>query len=259
MSKKKPAFIPCTLKEFPLPDGVSRIGVLGSKFWGSAGARLGVGWMDNPPADLRARILRHANAWGENANVEFYDTTLGNAHIRVARIPGDGYYSYLAKDCLRVPAGQPTMNFDSFTMQTADSEFFRVVRHEFGHALGAIHEHARRAIVQQLDEQKTITYFMRTQGWSAEMVRQQVLTPIEEVSLLRPSAPEDTSIMCYGFPGSLTKSGRPIPGGTNITPSDAAYMASIYPLVATPQPPSEDEWQFTIRVNEKTNKAVIVG
>ena len=39
------------------------------------------------------------------------------------------------------------MNLEAFTMQTPDSEFHRVVRHEAGHTLGFPHEHMRKAIV----------------------------------------------------------------------------------------------------------------
>jgi hypothetical protein len=35
--------------------------------------------------------------------------------------------------------------------------------------------------------------------------------------------------MCYQIPGSITKSGEPIVGGTNIDKSDFTFMGSIYP------------------------------
>lgn len=258
---RPPAFIPCTLREFSPPTPattVARIGVLQSVYWGPGGVNLAVGFMDSPPADLQARILRHFNAWGELANIRFSASALGSAHVRVARTPGSGHWCYLGNQCLRVSRNEPTMNLDSFTMQTPDSEFYRVVRHEVGHLLGAPHEHMRKVIVDRLDPARTIAYFRQTQGWDEATTRQQVLTPVEETSLLRPTAPEDTSIMCYQLPGSITRDGRPITGGMNITPSDMAYMAGIYPLAVTPPPTNSDEWQFTVRVNEKTNTAIII-
>ena len=121
------------------------------------------------------------------------------------------------------------MNLDSFSMNTPESEFHRVVRHETGHTLGASHEHMRRDLVNKIDPDKAIAYFKATQGWSEETVRQQVLTPIEEGSLLGTPHPDPDSIMCYQIPGEITKNGKPILGGTDIDASDYSSMATIYP------------------------------
>jgi hypothetical protein len=86
----------------------------------------------------------------------------------------------------------------------------------------------RRELVQLIDEQKAIKFFGQTQGWSEEEVRQQVLTPIEESQLLGTTV-DQHSIMCYQIPGSLTKSGKPIVGGTDIDKKDYQFAAKIYP------------------------------
>lgn len=114
-------------------------------------------------------------------------------------------------------------------MGTPESEFFRVVRHETGHTLGFPHEHMRQELVDKIDR----AFFERTQGWSEQEVIQQVLTPIEESSLLgRPHA-DPNSIMCYQIPGSITKDGQPIVGGFDIDQSDFDFAASIYPKAAS--------------------------
>jgi hypothetical protein len=106
--------------------------LLTTEYWGAAGVRLTVGFLDNPPADLKSRILAHMNAWGSWSNVQFSDSS-ADPKVRIARTAGDGYWSYLGTDILHIAAGQPTMNLDSFTMNTPDSEFHRVIRHETGH------------------------------------------------------------------------------------------------------------------------------
>jgi hypothetical protein len=124
------------------------------------------------------------------------------------------------------------MNLEAFTMNTPESEFHRVVRHETGHTLGFPHEHMRKALVDKLDVAKTLEYFERTQGWSEDEVRAQVLTPLEESTLLG-TKPDPKSIMCYQIPGEITKDGKPIIGGTDIDPSDFKFAASIYPKKKT--------------------------
>jgi hypothetical protein len=178
------------------------------------------------------------NAWGAQAAVVFSESADSRAEVRIARTRGQGYWSYLGTDILLVPPSTPTMNLDGFTMSTPEAEYRRVVRHETGHTLGFPHEHLRTELVEQLDPLKTYEYFHRTYGWSAQQTRQQVLTPIPE-SQLTATAADETSIMCYQLPGSITKDGQPIPGGPDINAQDAAFAASIYPAAAPPVPPAE--------------------
>jgi hypothetical protein len=121
------------------------------------------------------------------------------------------------------------MNLQAFTMQTPESEFHRVVRHETGHTLGFPHEHMRRELVAKIDPRKAIAYFGATQGWSPEEVRQQVLTPIEEGSIRGTAHADPNSIMCYQIPGSLTRDGKPIIGGKDIDAQDYEFAGLIYP------------------------------
>lgn len=209
-----------------------RIAVVTAKYWGLKGVRLTVGFLDNPPKDLRTRILLHMNAWAKRANVTFVASN-SSPQVRIARAnapdPVSGYWSYVGTDILSIHSGQPTMNLQDFTMQTPESEFHRVVRHETGHTLGFPHEHMRRELVAEIDPDKAIAYFGQTQGWSPAEVRQQVLTPIEESTIRGTAHADPKSIMCYQIPGSLTKDGNPIIGGLDIDARDYAFAAQIYP------------------------------
>jgi hypothetical protein len=205
--------------------------------WHTKGVRLTVSFLDDAAADLRARIILHMNAWSVTSNVCFTETAK-DGQVRVARVGGDegGYWSYIGTDILSIDADKPTMNLEGFTMDTEDSEFHRVVRHETGHTLGFVHEHMRAELVAKIDVDKAITFFGATQGWNADEVRAQVLTPIEEGSLLGTSPPDPNSVMCYQIPGSLTKDGQPILGGTDIDESDYEFAGKMYPLLVLPTP-----------------------
>ena len=203
-----------------------RISVIVSKYWGPTPRRLTVSFIDSTPADLRARIIAHMNAWTQTECISFVETQRGG-NVRISRGSG-GYWSYLGTDILHIPSNRQTMNLQGFTMNTPESEYRRVVRHETGHTLGFPHEHMRKALVARIDPQKAYEYFLRTQGWDKQTVDQQVLTPLDENSLMGTPVDQD-SIMCYQLPGSITKDGQPIKGGTDINQTDYVFAGRIYP------------------------------
>lgn len=224
------------------------LALLTEKYWGVKGVKLGVYFMDTKDTKLQARILLHMNAWGEYANVQFALAAAGSADVRIARTPGDGYWSYLGTDIRMIPRDQPTMNLDSFSLQTPESEYRRVVRHETGHTLGFPHEHLRKELVAMLDREKTIAYFMESQGWLREEVIQQVLTPLEDRLLQETPTADAMSIMCYQLPGSITTDGKPIPGGLDIDAIDGDFAGKRYPRIVTPpvNPPGSADLEVTI-------------
>ena len=61
------------------------IAVLTSKYWGSAARRLTVSFMDATPADLRARILAHMNAWSMRDTVRANQRHWSGAHLSGGR------------------------------------------------------------------------------------------------------------------------------------------------------------------------------
>jgi hypothetical protein len=203
-----------------------RIAVLTSKYWGPMSRRLTVSFMEATPSDLRNRIVSHLNAWAERGGISFV-WTQGTGQVRISRGAG-GYWSYLGTDILHIPRNRPTMNLQGFTMSTSEREYRRVVRHEAGHTLGFPHEHMRQALVARIDREKAYEYFLRTQGWDRQTVDQQVLTPLDERSIMATPADQD-SIMCYQLPGSITVDGRPIRGGPDINRTDFEFVARIYP------------------------------
>jgi hypothetical protein len=222
--------------------GPGRLAVVVGNRWPATGVRLSVQFLDSPSKTLRSRILAHMNAWGQSASVVFTETR-GTGEVRIARLDSPpeeaGYWSYIGTEILTIPTGEPTFNLEGFTLRTAESEFRRVVRHETGHTLGFEHEHLRRELIARIDRKKAIAYFDWSQGWPAEETKAQVLTPLSKASILGTTEADPLSIMCYEIPGGITKDGKPIRGGSDISPKDSAFAAKLYPKrrAEAPAPP----------------------
>lgn len=216
----------------------SRFAALTSKWWGPGPHRFTVSFMEQQSQSFIDMVLASFNSWRTRAgaNVEFV-WTQRDGQCRVATGLNDGYYSYLGTDNDRIPLNQHTMSLSGFTTRSSRAEWLRVPPHECGHFLGCPHEQQRKEIQDQLDREKVIALFMRTQGWSRATVIAQILTPLEERSLTGASPADPTSIMCYSFPSSVTKDGRPIPGGNDFSPLDIQYVKKLYPIADQPPPP----------------------
>lgn len=214
------------------------IAALTTKYWGPTPRRLTVSFMEPASAQLRAKILEHMNAWSKTTGIRFVETN-EVGEVRISR-ETEGYWSYLGTDILHIPEHRPTMSLQGFTMMTPESEYKRVVRHEAGHTLGFPHEHMRRELVARIDPEKAYEHFFRHYGWDRQTVDEQVLTPLDDKSIMR-TPPDQTSIMCYQMPGSITRDGKPIPGGLDINETDYAFAGEIYPKLYTSADMPEEE------------------
>jgi serralysin len=90
---------------------------------------------------LQERVKNVALVWTTIANIKFDFVQEGNADIRIAFQEGRGSWSYLGTVARQIDETEPTMNYRWLTDDSTDDAVRRVVLHEFGHALGLIHEH----------------------------------------------------------------------------------------------------------------------
>lgn len=118
-------------------EGVAERG----KLW-ERGTALKVRFLQGAPA-LQERVLETARAWlAPGLQLDIVAAKPGEkAQVRVAFDEKLGSWSAVGTDSLLYQPSQPTMNLGWATLDTPEDDFSSVVIHEFGHALGLLHEH----------------------------------------------------------------------------------------------------------------------
>jgi len=176
------------------------------------------------------KVEHYAHQWEQYANIKFNFVKTGRAHIRVAFIKGDGSWSYHGTQALLYSDQQiPTMNYGWLELDTDEQEYARVVLHEFGHALGCIHEHQHPKNGIQWDKEKAYAYYSE-QGWTKQEVDFQVFQKYSVSITQFTDVPDPLSIMMYPVPEEITLDNFSVGWNNELTATDKAYIGKLYPF-----------------------------
>ena len=150
---------------------------------------------------------------------EFVDD-VDKANIRINFDSTKGSYSVIGREASNVPKTEPTMNFGWFDVGT--------VLHEFGHALGLVHEHQNpKGNDIQWDVPALNAYMKRTQGWDAAQVQTQVIKKYNS-NQLNGSTFDPNSIMLYFYPADLTTNNKGTTHNTALSAVDKKTISDAY-------------------------------
>ncbi|WP_347754654.1 peptidase [Agrococcus sp. ProA11] len=210
-------------------NGPLELAILTGKKW-ATGRTIAIGFLGGS-ASLRSKVEAVAKRWEDHANLTLDFGSHANPEIRIDFTPG-GSWSYLGTDALSIPQADATMNYGWLTDASTDDEISRVVLHEFGHALSAIHEHQNPVADIPWDKPAVYAYYGGPpNNWTRDVVDRNIFQRYSSTVTNHSSFDRD-SIMLYAIPNQLTTGDYEVGWNRALSPTDKAFMATIYPRTA---------------------------
>ena len=228
MSVNETRYCICIGPKNAVNDAMSRprAAVLKDARW-QTGDRITVRFLDGEES-LRARVRAVAKEWEKVANLSLQFVDSGSADVRIAFVQGNGSWSYLGTVCRTIPESEPTMNFGWLTPASDEAELRRVVLHEFGHAIGLIHEHQnpqrgiawnKPAVIADLSGPPN--------NWDEATIENNMFKFYGKDAVIA-SDTDPRSIMMYPIPKSWTLDGFSAGLNGELSPEDKHLVGQVY-------------------------------
>lgn len=210
---------------------VSRMALIASKRWG-AGFVVRCRFLDGS-AKMQKKVRTLAKEWEKHANVTLKFVAKGPAEVRISFYADDGSWSAVGRDALNTsyfPLHQPTMNFGWVRDDSDPVEDRAVVLHEFGHALGCIHEHQSPTFDRKWNRKAVLAYFKGPPNyWDEDQIESNVLAKYSPKGI-KATVFDPKSIMLYSFDGQLFIDGAgPTNENSQLSAMDRQMIRRMYP------------------------------
>jgi serralysin len=216
----------------PASPGADKAALLKDNKW-EDGAIITIAFLDGDGA-IQAKVRKYAKLWtaaeSGPANLTFsFVPDPQSALIRIS-FKHPGSWSVLGTACEQITdKTQPTMNFGWFDATTPDEEIRRTVLHEFGHAIGLIHEHQnpeggikwkREAVIDDLSGPPN--------NWDLAKIEFNMFHKFEAAAVSATEVDSD-SIMMYPIPSHWTENGFSADLNTDLSVKDVELIKKQYP------------------------------
>lgn len=208
-------------------QGTTRAALVKDFKWKS-GEQIKISFLDGDPS-VQERVKKVALQWVVPgiADVRFaFQKDPGT--IRIS-FKNPGSWSVIGTSCKKVTdKSRPTMNYGWLTPSSGDQEVERVVLHEFGHALGLIHEHQnpggkinwnRAAVIRDLSGPPN--------NWSLDVIERNMFEPWDAAEVNATNLDPD-SIMMYPIPKNWTTDGFSVGLNSKLSARDKKFIQEQY-------------------------------
>lgn len=213
----------------PVEGATTKAALVKDKKW-AKGSTIRVGFMDGTP-DQQALVKKFAEGWiGPGlANLKFSWGPVAIADVRIT-FSRPGSWSVIGTTCRNVPKDQPTMNFGWLTPGVTDAEAQRVILHEFGHALGMIHEHQNP--LGSINWNKPAVYHDLSgppNNWDKATIDHNMFEAYPR-EVIDGTSIDKTSIMMYPIPASwVTDPSQAVDLNATLSDTDKIFIKKAYP------------------------------
>jgi len=211
-------------------EGQSKAALLNETRW-DPGTQIRVQFLEGAE-ELQDRVRKTAETWvgPSMANLGLrFDDDGGPGDVRIAFRQGDGSWSYLGTVARQIDVDEPTMNYGWLTPDSDEDELRRVVLHEFGHALGLIHEHQnpdhpvswnRAAVIADLSGPPNF--------WDEQTIEHNIFRLYDPAEVSSTPVDRD-SIMMYPIPAAWTTDGFAVDLNSELSATDKEFIRGAYP------------------------------
>lgn len=195
------------------------------------GESISISFLDGDPA-VHEKVMQAARGWVQPgmANLKFsFRTDTNDTDIRIS-FRYRGSWSVLGTTCRNITdRTRPTMNFGWLNRNSTDDEINRVVLHEFGHAIGLIHEHMNpEAGIQWNRTQVSKDLSGPPNNWDAATIENNMFKTFDKNELELTNL-DAQSIMMYPIPISWTTNNFSCGLNARLSDTDIKFIRRAYP------------------------------
>lgn len=207
-------------------DTTKTRGMADNYFLWDVGKELNVKFLSGSK-EMQQKVITAAREWEKYANVKLKFVSSGPAHIRILLNDEDGYWSMVGSQANIIAEDKHTMNLDTTGTNFMYPISLRgTVIHEFGHALGLLHEHESPTSGIQWDKEAVYKYYEGV--WDKETVDAQIFSTYH-ITYTNGTKYDNKSIMHYPINPKHTKNNYKVDWNWEISAGDKEIAGKLYP------------------------------